>query len=246
MRGRAETGRISLGFVGDDQAPARGRPARGSALPERISLGHVDPSSLARDVSTSHFRAGSGMQPRTMSDLRPPPSGPLITDRSERVGYVTRELAPGVQIRVQDGVQVAVQNVGTPERPVFAVVPLSTPEPEVGIFPLIIMAAKAGVKAGTKALDTPEKRQRAGKKAKSVASFLRSTFTGEGRDDAPAPSRSRSSSQVSDEEGEVSDEDDDLDVGDHIQTEDGQTLEVQGFDTCGAVLVDSDGRRVFV
>jgi len=214
---------------------------RRPALPSgRITLGHVDPSAFSQNVSSSHYRVGPDSAMRPLNMLRPPPAGPIIsagertTVRAPRRaspaggdGFSTRELAPGVRLHVQDGVQVAIQP--NPDGTLTLMV-IPADEDTTGFLPLLMLAkpiAKAVARGAT---------HQAGHTARTA---IREGERGGVHVNVQAP-QFRQRADAEEPEGEQ------LRVGDRVQSPDGDEFEVQGFDSCGAVLVDSDGRRVFV
>lgn len=148
--------------------------------------------------------------------------GKRTVSLAEKLGIKTRwvkhELAPGIQIRVQRGTKVAVANTGTAQAPVFVVTPGvrvgGTVGPYTGVVPLIALLVKGGAGAAAKV---------AARKAEAAR-----------KEQHVAPGQSIEIGGVMGL--------DDLEPGELGDTAAGGASSACVM--CGALLIDSDGRKI--
>lgn len=110
-------------------------------------------------------------------------------------GYVTRELAPGIQIRCRKGVKLAAVNVGSRDVPVFLITPgaasaavgnIGSDAPYVGAVPLLLMLAQPVARTVATAVDRQQNEgisvlEQAAEVGQDAGDFLRGALGGGGR-----------------------------------------------------------------
>ncbi len=169
--------------------------------------------------------APAGVAPPT--ELRRGTGGPGAVPLAAPLGVDTRwvkhELAPGLQIRLRKGTKVAVANVGTADAPIWQI-SMGVRNPETGAFdgsgvvPLLLMALQGGSAAASR------------KAAKNAAA---KAAQGQDLDGGPLSLAPGASTQLGG-----------VDLLGSIFGQDGATSEGVSDVQVGALMIDSDGRRI--